>query len=59
MNGTKLGVGLKHVRDNGFFVKLDYSDTDYDKVSYTTTNSTLVTGDIDNQAIALSIGKSF
>ena len=59
LSGTKLGVGIKHVRDNGFVVKLDYSDTDYDKVSYTTTNSTLVTGDIDNQAIALSIGKSF
>ena len=59
MNGTKIGVGVKHVRDNGFFVKLDYSETDYDKVSYTTTNNTLVTGDIDNQVIALSIGKSF
>ena len=40
-------------------MKLDYSDTDYDKVSYTTSNSTKVTGDIDNQVIALSIGKSF
>ena len=59
MNGTKIGVGVKHVRDNGLFLKLDYSETDYDKVSYTTSNSTLVTGDIDNQAIALSIGKSF
>ena len=59
MNGSKVGVGVKHVRDNGLFLKLDYSETDYDKVSYTTTNSTLVTGDIDNQAIALSIGKSF
>ena len=59
MNGTKLGVGVKHARDNGIFLKLDYSVTDYDKVSYTTTNSTKVTGDIDNQAIALSIGKSF
>ena len=59
MNGTKLGVGVKHVRDNGFFVKLDYSDTDYDKLSYTTTNNTKVTGDIDNTTVALSIGKSF
>ena len=59
MNGTKVGVGVKHVRDNGIFLKLDYSETDYDKVSYTTTNSTKVTGDIDNTMIALSIGKSF
>ena len=59
MNGTKIGVGVKHVRDNGIVLKLDYSQTDYDKVSYTTTNSTKVTGDIDNTVIALSIGKSF
>ena len=59
MNGTKVGVGVKHVRDNGYVVKLDYSQTDYDKVSYKTTNSTTVTGDIDNTMIALSIGKSF
>jgi len=59
MNGTKIGVGVKHVRDNGLFFKLDYSETDYDKVSYTTSNNTLVTGDIDNTMIALSIGKSF
>ena len=59
MNGTKIGVGVKHVRDNGIILKLDYSQTDYDKVSYTTTNNTLVTGDIDNSMIALSIGKSF
>ena len=59
MNGSKVGVGVKHVRDNGLFLKLDYSETDYDKLSYTTTNSTKVTGDIDNTTIALSIGKSF
>jgi len=59
MNGTKIGVGVKHARDNGYIVKLDYSQTDYDKVSYTTTNNTKVTGDIDNTVIALSIGKSF
>jgi len=59
MNGTKVGIGVKHVRDNGYVVKLDYSQTDYDKVSYKTTNSTTVTGDIDNTMIALSIGKSF
>ena len=59
LTGTKVGVGMKHVRDSGLFLKLDYSETDYDKVSYTTTNDTLVTGDIDNEAIALSIGKTF
>ena len=35
VNGTKLGVGLK--KDlGGMFVKLDYSETDYDVISATT-----------------------
>ena len=32
---------------------------DYDEISVTTENSTKVTADIDNTALALSIGKSF
>ena len=59
LDGSKVGVGVKHVFGNGLLLKLDYSETDYDKVSYKTTNSTTVSGDIDNQVIALSIGKSF
>ena len=59
MDGTKVGVGIKHVLDNGVFVKLDYSESDYDQVKYTTSNNTTVTGDIDNTVTALSIGKSF
>ena len=59
MNGSKVGVGVKRVSDSGVVLKLDYSETDYDKLSYTTTNNTKVTGDIDNTAVALSIGKSF
>ena len=58
-DGSKVGVGVKRVSDSGVVLKLDYSQTDYDKVSYKTTNSTTVTGDIDNTMIALSIGKSF
>ena len=59
LRGTKVGVGVKHVTDSGILLKLDYSESDYDQVSYTTTNSTKVTGDIDNTTFALSIGKSF
>ena len=59
LSGTKVGAGVKHVFDNGFFAKLDYSESDYDKVSYTTSNSTKVSGDIDNTVTALSIGYSF
>ena len=57
--GTKVGAGIKHVLDSGIFVKLDWSETDYDPVSYTTTNNTKVTGDIDNEVSALSIGYQF
>jgi len=59
LDGTKVGVGVKRVNDNGIVLKLEWSETDYDKVSYKTTNSTTVAGDIDNTVLALSIGKSF
>lgn len=58
ISGTKLGLGLK--KDlGGMFVKFDYSETDYDEISVITSNNTKVTGDIDNKALALSVGKSF
>ena len=41
------------------FVKVDYSYTDYDAVSWTTTNSTKGTADIENSNIGLSIGTNF
>ena len=59
LDGTKLGVGVKTVRDNGLVIKLDYTDTSYDTVSFTTSNNTKATADLDNTAIALSIGKQF
>ena len=58
LDGTKLGLGLK--KETGFgFVKLEYSETDYDDVSVTTSNSTKVTADIDTNILALSVAKSF
>ena len=59
MTGTKIGAGVKHVFDGGIFIKLDYSETDYDAVSYVTSNNTKVTGDIDNEVGALSMGYQF
>ena len=59
LDGEKIGVGLKRVSDGGMVVKLDYSETSYDQVSFVTSNSTTATADIDNKAIALSIGKQF
>ena len=54
----KLGLGLKKETGIGF-VKLEYSQTDYDDVSVTTGNSTKVTADIDTQILSLSVAKSF
>ena len=59
LEGSSIGAGIKHVFDGGIFVKLDYTENDYDKVSYVTTNNTKVTGDIDNDQTALSVGYSF
>ena len=58
LDGMKLGLGLK--KETGFgFVKLEYSETDYDDISATTSNSTKVTADIDTDILALSVAKSF
>lgn len=58
LDGYKLGLGLK--KELGFgFVKLEYSETDYDDISTTTSNNTKVTADIDTDILALSVAKSF
>ena len=58
LSGVKLGLGLK--KETGFgFVRLEYSETDYDDISATTTNSTKITADIDTEILALSVAKSF
>ena len=58
LDGTKLGLGLK--KETGFgFIKLEYSETDYDQISATTSNNTKVTADIDTEVLALSVARSF
>ena len=59
LDGTKIGVGIKKVYDSGLFVKADYAETEYDTISFTTSNSTKATADLDNAAFALSVGKQF
>ena len=58
LDGTKLGLGLKKETDFGF-LKLEYSETDYDEISTTTSNNTKVTADIDTDILALSVARSF
>ena len=58
LDGLKLGLGLK--KETGFgFVKLEYSETDYDDISATTSNNTKITADIDTEILALSVARSF
>ena len=58
LDGIKLGLGLK--KETGFgFIKLEYSETDYDDVSVTTSNNTTVTADIDTEILGLSVARSF
>ena len=58
LDGMKLGLGLK--KETGFgFIKLEYSQTDYDDISATTSNNTKVTADIDTDILALSVARNF
>ena len=58
LDGMKLGLGVK--KETGFgFIKFEYSETDYDDISATTSNNTKVTADIDTDILALSVGRSF
>ena len=58
LNGKKFGLGLK--KETGFgFIKVEYSETDYDEISTTTSNNTKVTADIDTEILALSVAKNF
>ena len=58
LDGLKLGLGLKKETGVGF-VKVEYSETDYDEISATTSNDTKVTADIDTKILSLSLAKSF
>ena len=58
LDGLKLGLGFK--KETGFgFIKLEYSETDYDDISTTTSNNTKVTADIDTDILALSVARNF
>ena len=59
LEGTQLGIGIKRTGDAGGFVKLEYSQTDYDKVSWKTDQSTTGHADLDNNILAIAVGKQF
>lgn len=59
--GTQYGIGIRSRSESGFFTKLEYSETDYDSLSFTSTtgNSNKITADIDQQMFTVGIGWSF
>jgi len=59
LEGTQLGIGVKHSLDNGGFVKLEFTSTEYDQVSWTTSNSTKGMADLDDTVLSLAVGKQF
>jgi len=60
LSGEVGGVGVKHSFNVwNLFVKLDYQETDYDTLTYVSSNNTTVTADLDNRQGALSIGRTF
>tara|TARA_B100000965_G_scaffold246306_1_gene206770 strand:+ start:461 stop:1147 length:687 start_codon:yes stop_codon:yes gene_type:complete len=59
LEGTVMGVGVKRVSDAGTFLKLEYTEIDYDQVSWVTSNSTKGMADLDSSAFSISLGKEF
>jgi hypothetical protein len=58
LEGPMIGLGFEKSNITKF-VRLEVTHTDYDKISYTNSNSKVLTADADLTAISLSIGKKF
>ena len=59
--GTQYGIGIRSRHESGFFTKIEYSETDYDSMSFTSTTggAHTITADIDQQMATVAIGWSF
>jgi len=61
LEGTMYGIGAQMNRATGAFdfIRLEATQTDFDKISHTNSNSKVLTADAEMQLITLTIGKSF
>ena len=59
VNGVTAGIGMHFERDNGLFVRGEYSMTEYEELTLTSDGSNIVQADLDVTALKLSVGKSF
>jgi len=61
LEGMVYGIGAQMNRSFGAFdfVRLEATQTDFDKITHTNSNSKVLTADAEMELISLSIGKSF
>ena len=59
INGVTAGIGAHIERDNGLFVRGEYSITEYENLTLTSSASNIVQADLDVSMLKLSVGKSF
>jgi hypothetical protein len=59
ISGVTAGIGAHFERDNGLFVRGEYSVTEYEELTLTSDGSNVVQADLDVTALKLSVGKSF
>ena len=58
LEGPMIGLGFQKNQEASF-IRLEVTYTDYDSISYTNSNSKVLTADAELTAINLSIGKKF
>ena len=59
LEGIRLGLGARYYVQDGIFVQLEGYQVDYDTISGTTSDSTKVTVDADDQVVQMTIGTTF
>ena len=59
LKGTMIGLGAEIAMENNFFIRLDASRTDFDKINHTNSNSKKLTADAELDRLNIVIGRSF
>ena len=59
MMGSRFGVGATRILNDGWFVRVEGYFSDYDSISFTTSDSTTASGTAEAYSGAFSIGRSF
>ena len=61
INGTQIGIGMRATHSTGLFTKLEYSQTNYDTVSMTSTtgNKNKITAEPESKQFTIRFGYQF